>query len=401
MNLVNKLVIAKNAYLSVSSARKKYNFKMKDIEKLDSRRKDGKIYIQVTLTNGKTFYTPLRRYNLNKTGKIALSTLSIVTAGTIAASIAGFKYSKDKDKVKLTDEKIYTTSEDIFYDDEEEVVEETYKDDFENVSYEYNNNENEEILLADAININNDETQTTETTTYEEATPSIENVRTLSVEGDQTRGIDAYNRVIDNYYDSLVEFGTTYGVDPAIIAAMMMEEGGSDYNPNAEENYSAIGFGQVNGYIWNNHTFHVFNYINGEYENYTLDVNNIMNNPREQIKLLAIMTQVSAVTYDGYFSAITEDYNKGCGTVSNITSNILNSGDYSSKDDIYSSDDALLIFEYNTYTLGDPQYTNRVVTYMDLILENEVFGKDYATINLPDGTVCNYQTEVQNKIIRA
>lgn len=393
MNIVRKLINAKDVYLSVSQEKKKHAFKMTDIENLSKVKKDGKTCLHVTLTNGDDFYTLYRKFSLNRKGKIALSTLAALTAGTMAASIAGFKYTKDGENVKLSDEKINTSVEEIFYEDED--IEDTYENEAEIVTFNYPN-ESENISLADAMDINN---MQAELATYEVA-PVIENLRTLTVDGDQTRGIDAYNRVIDNYYDDILEFGITYGIDPAIIAAMMMEEGGTEYNPNAEEKYSAIGFGQVNGNIWNNYTFHVFNYNTCEYEYYTLDVNNIKNNPREQIKLMAIMLQTSAVTYNGYFSAITEDYNKGCGTVSNITSNILSSGDYQSKEDIYSSDNALLIFEYNTYTLGDPEYTNRIVTYMDLILENEVFGKNYASIVLPDGNVYNYQTNVQNKIIR-
>ena len=124
MNIVRKLINAKDVYLSVSQEKKKHAFKMTDIENLSKVKKDGKTYLHVTLTNGDDFYTLYRKFSLNRKGKIALSTLAALTAGTMAASIAGFKYTKDGENVKLSDAKINTSVEEIFYEDED--IEDTY-----------------------------------------------------------------------------------------------------------------------------------------------------------------------------------------------------------------------------------------------------------------------------------
>ncbi len=397
MELVPKLVLAKNLYFSLSTVRNQHHFKMRDIDSLDARKIKGKKYILVKLNSGRTFTTPLREFKLNKKGKIALGTLSVLTAGTIAASIAGFKYTKTDDgKVKITDEKVYATAEDIFIDEDDNVVDYT-SDEINSVEYIANEETvTDEVTLAEAMDI--DETTSVDETQYIENEYS--NIRTLSVEGDSTRGIDAYNRIIDNYYDDIVKYGEMYGIDPAIIAALMMEEGGTTYDPNAEENMGAIGFGQVSSSDWNNHEFNTYNFITGEYDYYKLDVNDLKNNPTKQIEAIARMLQESAIRYHGNFSAITVCYNQGCGTVANITNNLINSGDYSSSMDVYNNENALLIFENDPYTYGNKDYTNRIVTYLDEILKNEVFGSSVATIKLPDGSVFNYETSIQNELSR-
>ena len=123
---------------------------------------------------------------------------------------------------------------------------------------------------------------------------------------------------MNNYYDDILEYGITYGIDPSIIAALMMQEGSNIYDPTQSEDYYKIGFGQVNGSIWDGQSITVYNFVTQSYETYKINVMLLYNNPKEQIKLIAIMLQDNAVRYSGNLNAMFICYNQGMGTVSNI-----------------------------------------------------------------------------------
>jgi hypothetical protein len=398
--------------------------------------KNKRKYIKIMLKNGSVQNVPFMEYKLNKKGVIATSLTTVIGASALIGTIASFKYSKNDDEIKISpvDSSQYTQTidessleseplnNDINTINEEidipNIVVENNLDFLETAPSEINSiNNNEEATLPSVdenqININNtpeesvvsieSESNIEEQPLESNLNQSTENStiiqRELSTEGDSTRGISAYNNVM-NYYNDILEYGTTYGIDPAIIASLMMEEGGSIYDPNNSENYYSIGFGQLNGDIWNGYTFKPYNYITGEYESFTLNVSDLYNNPRKQIQVITYMLQESAINYHGNIAAMLTCYNQGCGTVDNITNSIIRNNGYSSKIDVYDADNAMLIFENNPYTYGNNDYVNRIVTFLSFILDNNDFGRNVASVNLPTGEVVEYTASVQNTISR-
>ena len=91
-------------------------------------------------------------------------------------------------------------------------------------------------------------------------------------------------------------------------------------------------------------------------------------------------------------------YNQGMGTVDNILVKILNETNYESKLQILTAEDGSLIAQYNPYTHGDPQYFNKLMTYLKFILNKKDFGKDYAEV-LSEGSIkVTYSVDTEYKI---
>ena len=208
--------------------------------------------------------------------------------------------------------------------------------------------------------------------------------------------IDSYDYILDTYYEPINRYGNMYGVDPAIIAALIMQEVGTDDSEYYQTNYNALGLGQINCSFFDNHTFHVYNYDLGDYEYYTCTYEKLKNDRDEQIKVIAIMLQDSATRYNGNLAAMCIDYNQGCGTVSSIIKSVINDTDYDSSEEVLKADDITIIPAYNYFTYGDPNYFSKVVTFLNYELENKAFGSSTAIIKLPENDeVIEYATNIE------
>lgn len=334
-------------------------------------------YATITLKNGKVKKIFLHDYKLTPQGKLVIAVVaSIGITGTLGSFL--FKTNKETGDVELTPASIA-------------VVESTYES-TEPTPYIASYNETQ-VSYNKNYNINNFESEVGET--ENESKHSF--LRNISIYGNEEPGIGSYDYVINKYSDSINKYGTRYGIDPAIIAALIMQEcGNQKYDNDYQENYYKLGLGQVNCDIFEGHTFNTYNFDTGEYEKYTCHYENLKNNRDEQIKLVSIMLQYYAILYDGNIAAMLISYNQGMGTAGNVIKNVINSTNYETKADVLSADDVTIIRDHNHYTYGDPQYFDKVVTFLNHELLNETFGRNTAFIMLPNQeNLVEYSTSVE------
>lgn len=183
---------------------------------------------------------------------------------------------------------------------------------------------------------------------------------------------DVYNMVIDNFGDYIAKYSKMYGVDPNVVAGLIMVES-PDYDINNDYDYHKIGLGQYKGEYFDNDTFKTYNYITNEIESYTVHVENLYANPEEQIKMICITIATSAKDYNYNLAAILEHHNKGCGSVSTSLESIMNEKGYQSKDDVLKYEDQNEIIKHMP-ELGDPRYSYKIAFCANKCLENKVFG---------------------------
>ena len=184
---------------------------------------------------------------------------------------------------------------------------------------------------------------------------------------------DVYNMVIDNFGEYISKYSKMYGVDPNVVAGLIMVES-PDYDINNDYDYHKIGLGQYKGEYFDNETFKTFNYVTNQMESYTVHVENLYANPEEQIKMICITMATSAKDYNYNLVATLEHHNKGCGSVSTSLESIMNEKGYQSKKDVLKYEDQNEIIKHMP-ELGDPRYSYKIAYCANRCLENKVFGE--------------------------
>ena len=207
-----------------------------------------------------------------------------------------------------------------------------------------------------------------------------------------------YERIISSLKEECKTYGERYGVDPNLIAALMMTEaGGYEFDINNDNNYAAIGYLQLNGNIWNGVTFKVYDFIDKCDKVYTIDANKLMGNKEEQVKLFAIMLQSYAQKENYNVCAMIEEHNKGCGTVDSAIKSLKQNPDYQNKEKftILSDNDASLLESTINKNIGDGEYYNKTMGYINMLLKNHEFSdKEYITIYDRNNNQYNYSLNI-------
>lgn len=377
----------KNNYMSLKIAKylKNHNLKVTDI-------KGYKLVLsglRVIFSDGTYHDFSFFKRKLNKKGAAFILGTGIVIGGATITGLMGSYYFNEKnDKLTLKNKEEAIVADQTFEDKNQD---NTYEHDFNM----YNNSQvNFEYVDKNTLNPYE---------FFEDNEPANiiekEYNREINIHGSDRPYLTSYDYVINNYYKAINKYGTRYGVDPAIVASLIMVEcGNSQADAKSQTNYSALGLGQVNCKFFENKTFNVYNFENGEYEKYTFKYDYLKNDHDEQIKFIAILLQTYSFAYKGNLNAMLVSYNQGVGTVSNIINIVINNTECINKDDVLSNSDTTLISKYNTYKYGDPEYFNKVTTYLSYVLENEAFGSKYASIKSVDGEDYLYNVVTEVKI---
>lgn len=375
MNPFNNLKESVRRYLI------KNHLKPSDIKESVPVFEGGHFYLKVTFNNGHKCNFRFFPYKLNKSGAIFLGTTVVALGATSIMGIYGaYKFNNKNDDITLNkiDEAQIIASMD---EESNEQVINTEP----NVTFEYVDTNDLDpykmVESSETYNINNS------------------NYRDVNVTGSNFPNIISYNYIMDKYYNQIDKYGKRYGVDPALIASLIMVEcGNSKYDEQYQTNASKLGLGQVNCKLFENQVFKTYNYETNTYEDYKFKTSNLMNNRDEQIKFVAISLQYYAKRFNGNINAMCVSYNQGMGTVNNILGKVVSETDYETKSNVLLSNNPALISQYNTYKYGDPEYFNKVMTYLNYCLDEKVFGKDYAEIKQDEDHVYTYGVNTEYKI---
>lgn len=377
---------------------KNNNLKASDIKDSVVTFESGHFYLKVTFTNNIVHPFRIFPYKLNKFGALFLGGTILTTSIGISGTLGNFKFSERENNVYLKNR-----------DKTEEVS--LLDDSFEEIDSLVIEPEDKSYLYEETNDINDiyvDSNVEFENVDYEELDPyeliDVSNnkdflnchYKEINTYGSLDPCIDSYDYVLDRYYEPINRYGNMYGVDPAIIAALIMQESGTDDSDYYQTNYNALGLGQINCSFFDNYTFHIYNYELGDYEDYTCTYEKLKNDRDEQIKVIAIMLQDSANRYNGNLAAMLISYNQGSGTLSNVVKNVISNTDYDSFDEVLDADDITIIPAYNFYTYGDPNYFSKVVTFINYELENNAFGNSTAIIKVPGSDdAIEYKTNLE------
>lgn len=205
-----------------------------------------------------------------------------------------------------------------------------------------------------------------------------------------------YDKIIENLKPYCEKYGSMYGVDPNLLAALMMTEaGGNEFDISKDNKYSAIGYLQLNGNIWNGEEIKVYDFIDKCDKVYTINAGDIMGNSEEQVKCFAIMLQDYARKDNYNVCAMIEEHNKGCGTLEDALSTLK--GQYPGKDSytLLADKDASLVESTINKSIGDGEYYNKTMGYMKMLLDNHEFGdKNYITIYDKNSNEYNYSVNI-------
>ena len=183
---------------------------------------------------------------------------------------------------------------------------------------------------------------------------------------------DVYDMVINNFGEYIEKYSKIYGVDPNIIAGLIMVES-PDYDINNDYDYHKIGLGQYKGEYFDNEVFKVYNYETKEMEEYEVHVENLYANPEEQIKMICITVEDSLSLYCYNPIAILEHHNKGCGSVASSLDAIMKEYGYSSREEVLKYEDPNEIFRHMP-EIGDPRYSQKICYCANRCLDEQVFG---------------------------
>lgn len=367
----------------VSLYLKKNNLKPSDIVSSVPVWYDNTLCLNVTFKNNTNHYFKFIPISLTKNGKIFFKTTALALGAASVIGIYGsFKFKDKGEKVELNN--IPETEASLVINNEEAPT-------------PYINQPNVEFEYVDPNTLDPykmiDSNQSYDVNSNKE-------YREINIEGSSKPNISSYNYVLDNYYDEIDKYGNRYGIDPAVIAATIMVEcGAKRYDDASQHNYSALGLGQVNCKLFENYTFkNVYNFDTGSFEDYTFKTSKIEGNRDEQIKLIAIMHQMSSRNYHGNLNCITVSYNQGGGTVKKIADQIVSTSDYVSRSDVYSSKDTSIIDRNNNFTYGDPDYFSKIMVYLSTLLKQKAFGSDVASVWISDSEEVVYTVNTQYKI---
>ena len=310
---------------------------------------------------------PVTKQNLSfksKNKKIVMTGMGILTASILVTTMLQLNY-KD-----INSEKVLALANEVSNDVVTETTlayEPTIKTSESTIPniYESNNIQKVEPLEKNVEEINEEEVSEQN---YKEVCINIPDAATKYL-GEQN-----YNKVINNFKDLIDTYSNMYGVDPNVVASIIMVEC-PDYDINNDRNYYKIGLGQFDGRYFDNETFTAYNFITGEKDKYTVHVENLYQNPENQIKLLCMTIANSAKTYNYNVTAILENHNKGCGSVSNCLNKLKSDYGYSSKDKVLELVDQNEIIK-NINQIGDPNYSYKVSYYINMCLEKNEFNNN-------------------------
>lgn len=185
---------------------------------------------------------------------------------------------------------------------------------------------------------------------------------------------DVYDMVINNFGEYIKKDSSIYGVDPNVVAGLIMVES-PDYDINNDYDYHKIGLGQYKGEYFDNDTFITYNFETNEMESYTVHAENLYANPEEQIKMICITLATSAKDYDYNLVAMLEHHNKGCGSVNTSLNKIMEEKGYSSRDEVLLYEDQNEIIK-NMPEIGDPRYSYKIAFCANVCIERHAFGDE-------------------------
>ena len=238
--------------------------------------------------------------------------------------------------------------------------------------------------------------------TYEEEKDAPFKDVCINIPDDATKYLSEvnYNKVINRYGDAIKNYSKEFGVDPNVIAAIIMVEN-PDYDKDAKEHYYQIGLGQYNGDYFLNQTFTAYNFVDGKKTSYEVTKDNLYNNPDAQIKLLCMLVANSAKEYNYNIVAILENHNKGCGSVNNCLDLLKNERGYNNRREVLDYEDENEIIK-NINKIGDPLYSYKVSYYIKMGLDKKTFNKnDYLSFkdeNTFDEKHIDFKTSTMQRI---
>lgn len=342
----------------------------------------GSIVVRVSFKNNSYHDFNLFQYKLNKKGSLFLGTTAVVTSSLIIGSLVSYNFKLDKEGNLA--EKIIPKKEIV-------------------VENDFDNNSDSELSVSDAVisYLSNEsaDNYTIVESKYNASNDANSNVtyRDINTSGCENTYIPCYDYVMSNYGDIINKYGNRYGVDPSVIASLIMVEcGNSKADQSSQHNYAALGLGQVNCKLFENQVFHIYDYETKTYEDYKFKSFNLEDNHDEQVKFIAIMLQYYSRKYSGNLNAMLVSYNQGMGTVSNIINKVIKETDFDSVMDVLNSENTTLISSYNTYKYGDPEYFNKVSTYLNYTLSKS---GNQAKIYFNENNYVSYNVNTDCKLL--
>lgn len=181
-----------------------------------------------------------------------------------------------------------------------------------------------------------------------------------------------YDKIIVPFRDYIEKYSNEYGVDPNVIAGMILVES-PDYDISNDRDFNKIGLGQYKGEYFDNEVFKAYNFVTGQNDSFVFRAEELYQNPEEQIKFLCMDVANTSTMYDYNLVAMFEHHNKGYGSVQSVLEKIKNEYGYDSKKSVLENADPDLIIK-NINNIGDPNYSYKVLSCANLCLENSEFG---------------------------
>lgn len=365
----------------------KNNLKLSNIKSKQITKINNHLYFRVNLDNGLTCDFRFFPYKLNTFGALFLASTTTVTTTGMFAIFGNYKFKEKDNEIALEPisevtitEKTEDPVETIIYEQESVIS----SPDAAEVSYTPNEEEASEIFeFVDPTEL--DPLNELDIADFKEVVESSnQNYRDIVIPGSYDPCYDSYQYILDRYSEPINKYGNRYGIDPSIIAALIMEEVGTQDYESYQTNYACLGLGQVNCNYFEDEVFHTYNFDAGTYEDYRFKYEYLKNDRDEQIKAIAIFLQFYANRYNGNLYLMFVAYNQGMTSADNIVKNAMNDLGYSDKEDIYNIKDVSILQNYNPYKYGDPEYYQKLVTFLNFILKNEVFNSDTAKVILPE-----------------
>lgn len=170
----------------------------------------------------------------------------------------------------------------------------------------------------------------------------------------------------ENYYNKIVEYATTYGIDPQIMLGIATQERGT--HSNVIDDSGAIGLMQLEVGVWgeysDNGCLSAYNYKEGRRETLSLplqDMGDLDNN----IKYACMIFQNCMSDMDDNVIAAIQEYNFGYGNMEKVFLNYQASTGISMNDALkdYKNLEWLKFRSYST-SEGDPNYVENVLGWL-------------------------------------
>jgi len=192
-----------------------------------------------------------------------------------------------------------------------------------------------------------------------------------------------YDKIMNLFGDDILTFSNMYGVDPIYVASLIMVEV-PDYDIEKDDDPSAIGVGQYKGHLFEGDIFTAYNFEKNIYESVTFKTDELLKKPKNQIKLLCMDIARVGAKYDYNLYAMLEHHNKGEGSVGDALDILKEKYNLSSRDEVLKIVDPTEISDV-IQKIGDPNYTSKALTYMDMCLKQHAFNRDTISFQRPNG----------------